>query len=117
MRMAALSDIDASDRPAPELAEIILDPYANALHVSLLRENALNVDYAKALTDLGAGSPLARTLGEKVLAKGIETLQPVEKMLLMSDADVMSWLHRQVWLRSREAVAPSWGKSIRRYAN
>jgi membrane glycosyltransferase len=116
MRMAALTDTDGLKDELPELTEIVLDPYANALHVSLLRESALNPDYAKALADVGAGRPAVHLLGERLLGEGIESLKPPEKMLVMSDADVMSWLHRQVWLRSKKAVAPSWRIAMRHYA-
>ena len=117
MRMAALTETASIEKEPPALTEIVLDPYANAIHVSLLRENALNPDYAKALANLGAGAPGVRLLGERLLSKGIESLKPAEKILVMSDADVMSWLHRQVWLRSKKEVASSWRTAIRNHAS
>jgi membrane glycosyltransferase len=117
MRLAALTDTESLKPDTGELAEVVLDPYVNAIHVSLLRENALNPDYTKALVKLGVGASTVRLLGEKLLTQGIESLKPAERILLLSDADVMSWLHRQVWLRAKHAVAPSWRIAIRRYAN
>ena len=38
------------------LADAVLDPYVNAIHVSLLREKQLNPIYAEQLTRLGAGT-------------------------------------------------------------
>jgi membrane glycosyltransferase len=97
------------------LAQAVLDPYINAIHVSLLREKRLNPEYSAALIRLGVGTPVIRTLGEKLLAQGPEALQPEEKLLLLSDADAMSWLHRQAWLRPSEGLASWWQNAIRNY--
>ena len=98
------------------LADVVLDPYINAIHVSLQREKRLNPTYAEALAKFGVGKPAARALGEKLLAEGPENLQPQEKLLVLSDADVMVWLHRQAWLRSADTLAAWWQPMIRRYA-
>ena len=52
--------------------------------------------------------PEVRALGEKLLDAGPDALNPQEKMLVLSDADVMSWLHRNVWMRPTETFAPWW---------
>lgn len=98
------------------LTEVILDPYVNAIHVSMLREKKLNPNYAEALAQLGTGRPEVRALGEKLLTEGPDSLQPPERMLVMSDAETMSWLHRQAWLRPGETLAPWWSSAIRQYA-
>jgi membrane glycosyltransferase len=98
------------------IAEAVLDPYVNAIHVSLLREKGLNPEYRDALARLGVGTPEVRELGEKLLTKGPEVLDAREKMLVLSDAEVMPWLHRQAWIRSREALGSWWQTAIRRYA-
>ncbi len=46
----------ATRRTHAGLAEAVLDPYVNAIHVSLLREKQLNPTYAEQLAKLGAGS-------------------------------------------------------------
>src|SRR5262249_42612708 len=101
VRLASMQGAgETAERPPDAgLAETMLDPYVNAIHVSLLREKQLNPEFAEALAKLGAGRPEVRTLGEKLLAEGPEALKRQEKILVMSDADTMSWLHRQVWLR------------------
>ena len=118
VRMAGMAGAGETVPRPPDsgLAEIILDPYVNAIHVSLLREKKLNPNYAEALTRLGAGLPEARALGEKLLAEGPEALQSHEKTLVMSDADTMSWLHRQAWLRPGKTLAARWQSGIRQYA-
>jgi membrane glycosyltransferase len=102
--------------PGAGLFQIVLDPYVNAIHVSLLREKKLNPDYAEAMAKMGAGSPEVRALGEKLLSEGPDALQPRQKVQVMTDADVMSWLHRQVWLRSSETLAAIWQAGMKQYS-
>jgi membrane glycosyltransferase len=117
-RMSAL-DAAGETNPRPRnsgLAEAVLDPYVNAIHVSLLREKQLNPEYRDTLARLGVGQPQVRALGEKLLAEGPDPLKPEEKLLVLSDADTMSWLHRQAWLRPSETLAAWWQNIIRQYA-
>jgi len=101
--------------PDSGLADVVLNPYVNAVHVSLLREKRLNPEYAEALTKLGAGSDTVRSLGEKLLAAGPEALSAAHKIQVLSDADTILWLHRRAWLRPSETFAPWWQKAIKRY--
>jgi membrane glycosyltransferase len=98
------------------LAEAVLDPYVNAIHVSLLREKRLNPEYSAALAKLSADQPETRVLAEKLLAGGPDALKPHETLLVLSDADTMPWLHRQAWVRPSESFAPWWQTAIRQYA-
>jgi membrane glycosyltransferase len=92
-----------------------LDPYVNAVHVSLLREKRLNPNYAEALAKLGAGSDAVRALGEKLLAAGPDALTSEHKLQVLSDADTILWLHRRAWLRPSETFAHWWQMAIKRY--
>jgi len=98
------------------VADAVLDPYVNAIHVTLLREKNLNPQFAEALTKLGVGQPLVRELGEKLLREGPERLSAKEKLLVLSDSSVMLWLHHQAWLRPPQELASWWQPAIRRYA-
>ncbi len=115
VRMASMAGAGETAERPPDygLAEIVLDPYVNAIHVSLLREKKLNPVYAEGLERLGTGRPEVRLLGEKLLVNGPEVLKPEEKVLVMSDADTMSWLHRQIWIRPGGTLAPWWQAAIR----
>lgn len=117
-RLASSEDSeDGKSRPPDSgLAEVVLDPYVNAIHVSLLREKRRNPAYAQALIDLGVGCPEVRALCERLLVEGPENLRPAEKMLIMSDADVLPWLHRQAWLRPSGTLAKWWQAQVRAYA-
>ena len=86
------------------------------IHVSLLREKRLNPEQSEALVRLGVGKPEVRVLGEKLLTQGADALQAGEKLLVLSDAETVSWLHRQAWVRPGETSAAWWQGAIRRYA-
>ncbi len=118
VRMALLEKTGAAVPRAPDasIAEAVLDPYINAIHVSLLREKQLNPEYREALARLRAGQPEIRELGERLLAKGPEIFNAQEKLLILSDADVMSWLHRQAWIRPDAQLAGWWQTAIRQFA-
>jgi membrane glycosyltransferase len=104
---------ETSPRPANSgLADVVLNPYVNAVHVSLLRENRLNPAYAESLAKLGVGADNVRSLGEKLLAAGPDSLTPQQKILVLSDANTMSWLHRHAWLRPNETFSPWWQKAF-----
>ncbi|HVU08230.1 MAG TPA: glucans biosynthesis glucosyltransferase MdoH [Verrucomicrobiae bacterium] len=98
------------------LAEAALDPYVNAIHVSLLREKQLNPVYAEQFSKLGAGSRKVQMLGEKLLAEGPDQLTAAERLSVMADQSVMVWLHRQSWLRPTESLAPWWRAAIQEYS-
>lgn len=101
--------------PDSGLADVVLNPYVNAIHVSLLREKRLNPDYAEALARLGVGGDSAQALGEKLLAAGPDALTPAQKLQTLSDEDTIRWLHRRAWLRPSETFSPWWQEAIRRY--
>ncbi len=103
-------------RPHAGLAEAVLDPYVNAIHVSLLREKQLNPTYAEQLAGLGAGSEALGALGEKLLALGPDKLTPAERMAVMADQRVMVWLHQQAWLRPDERLSSWWKAMIREFS-
>ena len=98
------------------LAEAVLDPYVNAIHVSLLREKQLNPTYAEQFARLGAGTERVRLLGEKILAEGPDRLTQDERVSIMADERVMVWLHQQSWLRPDEKLAPWWKAVIRDFS-
>ena len=108
---------DASRR-IPALADAVLN---------LLRQRrftfrycgrkASNPAYAAGLGQSSAWAVrVARSLCEKLLTDGPDQLQQLEKVLILSDAEVMPWLHRQAWLRPSGTLARFWQEQIRKYA-
>jgi membrane glycosyltransferase len=102
--------------PNSGIADAVLDPYVNAIHVSLLREKSLNPVYAAAMAKIAEQCGKAEPLAEKLLTQGPAALKQAEKIRLLSDPAIMSWLHRQAWIRPSPALALWWQKAILRYA-
>jgi membrane glycosyltransferase len=116
MKIHELTGDFAPPRPHAGLAEAILDPYVNAIHVTLLREKQLNPVYAEQFSKLGAGGEPVQVLGEKLLAEGPDKLTADERMLVLADQRVMVWLHQQTWQRPGESLAAWWRGAILEYS-
>ena len=116
MKIHELTGDFAPPRPHAGVAEAILDPYVNAIHVTLLREKQLNPDYAEQFLKLGVGGEAVEALGEKLLAEGPDTLTAAERMLVLADQRVMVWLHQQSWQRPGESLAAWWRGAILEYS-
>jgi membrane glycosyltransferase len=116
LKIHEITDDTTPRRPHAGLAEAVLDPYVNAIHVSLLREKRLNPVYAEQLDKLGVGRKTVRILGERLLAEGPAQLTPADRLLIMTDAHAMVWLHQQTWLRPGESLAPWWRTAIQEYS-
>jgi membrane glycosyltransferase len=88
------------------LMQAILDPYVNAVHVSLLRQRR-------------PGSYSVRRyfveLRRRLLADGPEKLTTREKMALLLDPESMNWLHEQLWKLPAEQLSPWWRLAMRQY--
>jgi membrane glycosyltransferase len=110
-RMELMKKAAAPTRP--EWVESILDPRLNAVHIWLLQENATRPGYAAAVARLGQECGDPRVLGQKLLAEGAPRLDAKEKLLILSDAETMSWLHRQVWFGSDPGMADCWREELK----
>ncbi|MDQ5977848.1 MAG: rane glycosyltransferase [Verrucomicrobiota bacterium] len=88
------------------LMQAILDPYVNAVHVSLLRQRR-------------PGSYSVRRyfveLRRRLLADGPEKLTTREKMALLLDPESMNWLHEQLWKLPADQLSPWWRLAMRQY--
>ena len=87
------------------LLQAVLDPYVNAVHVSLLRQRK--------------GSLAVRSyfmgLRKKLLAEGPGRLTHREKMALLLDPESMIWLHEQLWKQPAGQLAEWWRLAVRQY--
>jgi membrane glycosyltransferase len=103
------------------ITSAVLDPFLNAVHVSLLRRNRRRLMTGQKVYGATAGSviPTAgesrarRLLAEKLLREGPKALETSEMISVLSDIDNMLWLHRQAWLRPNKDLAPWWQNAIR----
>ena len=98
------------------IVRAVLDPYINAIHVSLLREKRFSPHYTEIFRRLDLSRADIRELGERLLTKGPDALNPGEELKLLCDAEIMSWAHQQVWLRPDKDLAPAWMSEIRAFS-
>ena len=89
---------------APGVMTASVDPYLNAIRVTLARESESTLDRAS-----------AESLGEALLSKGVEGLGLDECKRVLADADLMTWLHHRVWTLDPASLHPSWMPLFRRY--
>jgi len=87
------------------LLQAVLDPYINAVHVSLLRQRRPSEESREYFMHLR----------QRLLAQGPAELSVREKMALLIDADSMIWLHRELWRLPAGALAGWWRLAMRQY--
>ncbi|HUJ45324.1 MAG TPA: glucans biosynthesis glucosyltransferase MdoH [Opitutaceae bacterium] len=87
------------------LLQAVLDPYINAVHVSLLRQRRPSEESREYFL----------RLRRRLLAEGPAGLTAKEKMALLLDADSLIWLHRELWRLPAGALADWWRLAMRQY--
>jgi membrane glycosyltransferase len=92
----------------PGIEEAILDPYVNAIHVSLLREKEQHPKYTEELTAAGIRSDPDHALGERLLGEGPTALSAAEQIHILANPVLMTWLHRELWRRPLPQLASDW---------
>ncbi|MDF1811828.1 MAG: glucans biosynthesis glucosyltransferase MdoH [Verrucomicrobiales bacterium] len=121
---AALAPVEIPPGRFRGVVASVLDPFLNAVHVSLLRrnrrrliqgnrENVYCADDVKSAPSKGAPSLQIRELAERFLSFGPGSLSQDEVMSLLSDIDNMLWLHREAWLRPASRLGAEWNDAIR----
>jgi membrane glycosyltransferase len=85
------------------LWDAVLDPYINALHTSLLRDNVSHLQESKSRAGAEPAGRL-RESAEVILTEGPESLSPAERIAVLSDPDTMAWLHHEAWCRPRTLI-------------
>lgn len=103
------------------ITDAVLDPFLNAVHVSLLRRNRRRLVtgqrfYGQEISSCvpkEGSSDARRFLAERLLRDGPESLRQEEIMEILSDIDNMLWMHRQAWLRPNADLASWWQRAIR----
>jgi len=103
----------AAPAPAPDLAanygllQAVVDPYVNAVHVSLLRDKGESPPE----TELRLGG-----LRATLLHQGPAALSARERMALLMDADSMHVLHQELWATPGARLAAWWRLALEHYA-
>ena len=88
------------------LLQAVLDPYVNAVHVSLLRAKG----------DLPPGSE-ERFVGLRatLLREGPAALSPADRLALLMDVDSMNALHDELWSSPASQLAEWWQLALQHY--
>ncbi len=89
------------------LLQAILDPYVNAVHLSLLR----------AKEEIPPDTEVRfAVLRQKLLREGPAKLSARDKLALLMDADAMAALHEEIWSTPGDRLAPWWQQALRHYS-
>jgi membrane glycosyltransferase len=96
----------ASLRAHYGLLQAVLDPYVNAVHVSLLRAK-----------ENPAPGTEERFIGLRriLLREGPKALKPQDRIALLLDADSMHGLHHELWATPSARLAEWWQLALRHY--
>lgn len=87
------------------LLQAVLDPYVNAVHVSMLRQRKPSEE----------SRDYFASLRSRLLYEGPSGFSTKEKMALLLDAESMMWLHRELWRLPAQALAEWWRLAVRQY--
>jgi membrane glycosyltransferase len=93
-------------RDGDQFVHAVLDPFYNAVHVSLQRSR----EVASPAVD-GYVSKLAIRL----FKEGPECLTPQEKRALLADGETLAFLHNLIWKTPSEMMNPAWASALAQY--
>jgi membrane glycosyltransferase len=88
------------------LMQAVLDPYVNAVHVSLLRVKG---ELPPASEERFVG------LRQTLLRRGPEALSAGDRLALLMDADSMNALHDTIWASPASQLAGWWQRALEHY--
>ena len=89
-------------RPYYGFSRAVVDPYLNAIHVSLLDQPADAQTSVKALSEI-------------LVAEGPASLADKDLKAILQDGDTLLKLHRRIWASELLSLAPWWRRVITRY--
>lgn len=88
------------------LLQALLAPYANAVHISLLRRSRVRARHKE---------DYLNTLAARLLAEGPEALNRREVMALLWSVDALTDLHRRIWQAGEDELHPWWRYAMHHY--
>ncbi len=93
-------------RDGDQFVHAVLDPFYNAVHVSLQRERATN---SSEEDDYGAA------LAARLFEGGPGVLSAQERRALLADGPTLAYLHTLIWKTPAERMNPEWAKALIEY--
>jgi len=88
------------------LMQVLLDPYLNAAHASMLRHRRLTVR---------PPNRYLKDLEDRLLSKGPEDLNRREQMALLLNAQAVAEIHDRIWQLPEALLSPWWKLAMRHY--
>ncbi len=88
------------------LLQALLAPYANAVHISLLRRSRVRAKHKE---------DYLNRLATRLLTEGPEALNRREMMALLWSVDALTELHRRIWQASESQLHPWWRYAMHHY--
>ena len=93
-------------RDGDQFVHAVLDPFYNAVHVSLQRSRDV-------------GSPAVdgyvATLATRLFKEGPESLTPQQKRALLADGETLAFMHNLIWKTPSEMMNPAWARALAQY--
>ena len=86
-------------RDGDQFIHAVLDPFYNAIHVSLQRERA---------SDSSEEDDYGAALATKLFEGGPSVLSARERRALLSDGSALAYLHALIWKTPAEQMHPAW---------
>ena len=93
-------------RDGDQFVHALLDPFYNAVHVSLQRGR----DTSTPCTDA-----YILSLANRLFKEGPESLTPQQKRALLGDGQALGWLHNLIWKTPSGLMNPAWAKALAQY--
>jgi membrane glycosyltransferase len=93
-------------RDGDQFIHAVLDPFYNAVHVSLQRERETS---SSAVDNYGV------SLAAKLFEEGPGALSTQERRALLADGQTLAYLHTLIWKTPSEIMNPEWAKALMEY--
>src|SRR5580700_4351723 len=93
-------------RDGDQFVHALLDPFYNAVHVSLQRERE---------TSTPCGDGYIVSLANKLFKEGPESLTPQQKRALLADGQTLGRLHNLIWKTPSGLMNPAWAQALALY--
>src|SRR5271157_25359 len=93
-------------RDGDQFVHALLDPFYNAVHVSLQRERD---------TSTPCADGYILSLANRLFKEGPESLTPQQKRALLGDGQTLGWLHNLIWKTPSGLMNPAWATALAQY--
>ena len=93
-------------RDGDQFVHALLDPFYNAVHVSLQRGRE---------TSTPSVDGYIVSLANRLFKEGPGSLTPQQKRALLGDGQTLAWLHNLIWKTPSGLMNPEWAKALAQY--